>query len=208
MDQEQGSWLVKVRQALNKEMASRPKQSLAHREDHVERVRKRALEMASIMEEREGVALDLESLEIAALLHDVDQPVHEKANHAELSAVRAEAMLRELGYPEEKIPFIATLVREHSSEDDSPPASLEGKLLFDADKLDGLGALGVARVFVFCGQYGVTPAEAAGWYHKKIAKALPKMQTTLAKELGQESLVFVLDFLKRFEKEWSRFKLD
>jgi uncharacterized protein len=58
---------------------------------------------------------------------------------------KAEKILRDLGYPEDKRPRVMEAIAEHSSEDDSSPSSLDAKLLFDADKLDGLGAVGISK---------------------------------------------------------------
>ncbi len=198
-------WFAKLRAQVREEYQKNPEQSLAHREDHVERVFLRAMKMADTLESVWGVPLDREVLGAAALLHDIQQPVHEKHRHATLSAERAEKLLGSINFPREKIPMVRTLILEHSSEDGSLPTSPEAKILFDADKLDGLGALGIARVFVFCGHYGVTPAEAVYWYKKKIEKALPMLQTELGKEMGKKDFEFVREFLERFEEEWGRF---
>jgi len=200
MDEE--PWVEKVRTAMKAELSDKPGQSLAHRADHMERVCERALEMARVLQERENVSLDLEALSIAALLHDIHQPVDGKKEHAAKSAGRAGELLESLGYPPEGIPKVASLITEHSSEGTTHPSSLEGKILFDADKLDGLGAMGIARVFCFCGQLGLTPQEAALWYERKIAKALPMLQTGLAREMGQEDFEYVKGFLERFRKEF------
>jgi uncharacterized protein len=58
---------------------------------------------------------------------------------------KAEKILWDLGYPEDERPRVLVAISEHSSEDDSSPASLDAKLLFDADKLDGLGAVGISK---------------------------------------------------------------
>ena len=194
-------WIETVQQTMRRELANRPDQSLAHRADHLERVYECSLEMAELIEKQENIVLDREALALAALLHDIHQPYDRKREHARLSAERAGELLHSLGYPSERIPKIQLLMTEHSSEDDTLPSSWEGKILFDADKLDGLGAIGIARVFARCGQLGLTPSEALAWYEKKIAKALPMLQTQVAKEMGKEDFEYVMVFIKRFKGE-------
>jgi len=173
-------------------------QSIAHRWDHLERVRRRALKLA--LRCREG-EIDLEVLSMAALLHDVDQPYHDKKGHVAKSLEKAEKILRNLGYPEDKMQRVLEAIAEHSSEDDSSPSSLEAKILFDADKLDGLGAIGIARVFAFSGKLGLPPSEALEWYRGKIERAIPMMQTEAGRKAGAMDLVYVNSFFARYREE-------
>ena len=80
------------------------------------------------------------------------------------------------------------------------PKSLEAKILFDADKLDGLGASGIARVFALFGQRGLDPEKAIEWYEKKIEIALKNLQTKEAKKIARKRLAFVKKFLKMFKE--------
>ncbi|HOO55157.1 MAG TPA: HD domain-containing protein [Methanothrix sp.] len=173
-------------------------QSVAHRRDHLDRVRRRALKLARSIPEGE---IDLEVLSMAALLHDVDQPYHDKKGHVTRSLEKAEKILRDLGYPEDKRPWVLEAIAEHSSEDESSQSSLEAKLLFDADKLDGLGAIGIARVFAFSGQRGLPPAEALEWYRSKIERAIPMMQTEAGRQAGARDLAYVNSFFTRYREE-------
>ncbi|HII06132.1 MAG TPA: HD domain-containing protein [Methanotrichaceae archaeon] len=173
-------------------------QSVAHRWDHFERVRKRAHKLALEICDDE---IDLEILSIAALLHDVDQPYHDKKGHVAKSLEKADKILREVGYPEDKARRVLEAVKEHSSEDDSSPSSLEAKVLFDADKLDGLGAIGISRVFAFSGQRGLLPSEALEWYMAKIDRAIPMMQTEAGRMAGARDLAYVNSFFVRCREE-------
>jgi len=184
----------KVKQALEKNQC----QSVSHRWDHIYRVYRRAIKIAN---EIKGENVNMEILKISALLHDIDQPYNEKQNHVKRSLSKAEQILKEIGYPEEKIKKVLNVISEHSSEDDKEPTTIEAKILFDADKLDGIGAIGIARVFAFCGQNGLTPKEAIEWYRRKIEKALPKMQTKVGKEIVKRELKYVYSFFEKFKKE-------
>ena len=183
----------KVKQRLENSSS----QSLAHRWDHIHRVYKRAVKIAEIVDEK----VDMEILKIAALLHDIDQPYNEKENHVKKSLSKAKKILKEIGCPEEKIKKVLKIISEHSSEDEKVPTSIEAKILFDADKLDGIEAIGIARVFIFCGQNGLTIKEAIDWYKNKIEKAIPKMQTEIGKKIAKRKLEYVYSFFKKFKEE-------
>jgi uncharacterized protein len=145
--------------------------------------------------------IDFESLQLAALLHDIHQPFDEKENHVEKSIELAKHLLNEINHPPEKTTLILQIIAEHSSEDHHMPSTLEAKILYDADKLDGIGATGIARVFTFCGQNNLTPKEAITWYRKKINTSLPHVQTPMGKKLLKKNLEYVQSFLKKYEEE-------
>ena len=178
-------------------------QSVAHRWDHLERVCKRSENLA---QELGDAKVDLEILKIAALLHDVDQPYYDKENHVERSLRKAEQMLLKVDYPQEKMEKVLEVIGEHSSEDERLPSSLEAKILFDADKLDGLGAIGIARVFSFCGQKGKSPDEALCWYDVKIKKAAAMMQTAAGKKMAEIEMEFVRTFFEKYRGEAGKLK--
>ena len=181
-------------------MIKNPNQSLAHRFDHLSRVQKRSLLIAEILEREQGITIDRYTLSLAAILHDIDQPFDDKESHAERSAVKAGEILDSLDLPHHIIEKVQKIIREHSSEDGKPPETWEGKVLFDADKLDGLGEIGIMRVFKLCGQMGLTPEETIEWYERKIQKALPLMQTDIAKKMGKDDFDYVIRFIEQFKK--------
>jgi uncharacterized protein len=142
------SLVERVREAAYRSL-NRSKQSIAHRVDHIERVMRNAALIASSMED-----VDRELLELAVLLHDVDQPIGQKQEHVRLSILAAEKILQQAGCTQERASQVLRVIAEHSTEhvETVKPTSTEAKILFDADKLDGLGAVGLARVFAFYGQ--------------------------------------------------------
>ncbi len=73
--------------------------------------------------------------------------------------------------------------------------------MFDADKLDGLGASGIARVFALFGQRGLEPEKAIEWYEKKIEIAVKNLQTKEGKRMARKKLKYVKEFLKMFKNE-------
>ena len=185
---------VKVKKILQKS----PNQSVAHRWEHVESVCKEAINIA-----KEESQVDLEVLKVAALLHDIDHPYNKKKEHVQRSVKKAERILMNISYPKNKLKRVLEVISTHSSEDVNPPETIEGKILLDADKLDGVGATGIARVLTFCGQCGMTPDQAVQWYIQKIKKATPLLQTEKGKELISERLEYVTSFMEQYERERS-----
>jgi uncharacterized protein len=84
---------------------------------------------------------DAEILYLAVLLHDVDQPFDDKENRVMRSATAAERLLTEIEYSRARVTRVLELIREHSTEHISSirPSTIEARILFDADTLDGLG---------------------------------------------------------------------
>jgi len=97
---------------------------------------------------------DLEIVRAAALLHDVGREQAEAGglDHAAFAAQRAREILS--GQPDAKVEAVAHAIAAHRFRTGPEPATLEARVLFDADKLDAIGAVGVARVFAYGGAHG------------------------------------------------------
>ncbi|MBK5528248.1 HD domain-containing protein [Pseudomonas sp. TH06] len=100
---------------------------------------------------------DLEVLLAATLLHDCvaiekNSPLRSQASR--LAAEKASAVLAEMNWPEEKIATVAHAIEAHSFSANITPLTLEAKIVQDADRLDSLGMLGVARTFYVAGRMG------------------------------------------------------
>ncbi len=118
---------------------------------HVERVWR----TARLISEEEGG--DLRLLAAAVILHDCvavakDSPLREQASR--LSAERAKKLLEKLGWSSSDIDIVADAIRTHSYSAGLTPTSLEGRILQDADRLDAIGAIGIARCFYTAGRMG------------------------------------------------------
>ena len=98
---------------------------------------------------------DGETVRLAALLHDIARPEEDKSRgkvcHARRGAEIAPELLRQTGFPEEIIPAVSDAIRTHRFRDKNEPQTLEADIVFDADKLDSLGAAGIGRAFLFAG---------------------------------------------------------
>ncbi len=125
----------------------------AHDKDHVYRVLYAALDIA----EHEG-GVDYDMLVSACLLHDIGRKEQfecpEKC-HAMVGAEKAARFLRENGFGEEFSARVGACIASHRFRSDAPPETIEAKILFDADKIDVTGAIGIARTLFYAGQVSV-----------------------------------------------------
>lgn len=100
---------------------------------------------------------DLEILLAATLLHDcvsVEKNSPFRSSASRLAAAKATELLTEMGWDEERIAQVAHAVEAHSFSAGVTPLSVEAKILQDADRLDALGMVGVARLFYVSGRMG------------------------------------------------------
>lgn len=129
-----------------------PEKDPVHGFDHIERVYR----MADRLARAEGA--DLSIVHAAALLHDSqgsDPNSGERLSHHLASALFAETVLKEEGWNQTDIEAVQHCIRAHRFRGDNEgPQTIEAKVLFDADKLDVLGAIGVARTIGYAVQAG------------------------------------------------------
>ncbi len=116
----------------------------AHDFEHVMRVYKNAQKICKKEKANEKLVL------IATLLHDiVSYPKSDKRSKLSSihSAKKSKQILKKYDFSNEEIIIISNAIRDHSFSQNKVPATLEGKILQDADRLDAIGAIGIARVF-------------------------------------------------------------
>ena len=124
----------------------------AHGKDHVYRVLYQALDIAQY-ESR----VDLDILTAACLLHDIgrkEQFANPALCHARVGSEKAYAYLMETGWKEERAAHVRNCILPNRYRSDAPPVSIEAKILFDADKLDVTGTVGIARTIMYKAQVG------------------------------------------------------
>lgn len=122
----------------------------AHDCHHIYRVLYTALDIASY---EEGVNYDV--LICACLLHDIgrmEQFENPSLCHAVVGGDKAYQFLMEQGYDSTYAENIKSCIKSHRFRADAPPVSLEAKILFDADKIDVTGTIGIARTLIYQGQ--------------------------------------------------------
>lgn len=119
----------------------------AHDKEHVYRVLYAALDIAA---HERGANLDV--LIAACLLHDIglrEQFADPAVDHAEAGAVKAVQYLTANGSTPEFAAKVAGCIRAHRFRNAQPPSTIEEKILFDADKLDAAGVIGIARTICY-----------------------------------------------------------
>jgi len=120
----------------------------AHDFDHVMRVYTNAKKIVKKEKADEKLVLS------AALLHDiVSYPKSSKRSKFSSidSAKKSKIILKKYGFSEKEITIVSDAIKDHSFSQNKVPETLEGKILQDADRLDALGAIGIARVFATSG---------------------------------------------------------
>ncbi len=185
---------------------------------HIERVRSLALYLQS----KEGG--DPFSLEMAALLHDISDAKFNGGDES-LGAKKSKVFLQELGLEPRAIDDITYLVANCSYKGGhgAHPQSIELKILQDADRLDAIGAIGIARTFNYGGfknapmydpelkvnenqsleEYREEKGSTINHFYEKLLKLKDGMHTSTARELAENRHQFMLTFLEQFYREWN-----
>jgi len=178
--------------------------------------------------------VDLEVLKLAALLHDIARSKEDfdetgKIRHEMEGAKMAEEILTKFNFSKEKIKKIKECIISHRFRGNDEPKTIEAKILFDADKLDVIGATGIARTFISVGMYKqkihrdvdineyVKENLEGGRKNGRIInlrkhspnlefetkfKYIPeKLYTKIGKELGLERIEYMKKFFERLKKE-------
>lgn len=185
---------------------------------HIDRVRKNAL----LIHSKEGGDRDI--IELAALLHDISDHKFNGGDFdkgAEVSRV----LLEELTVSEEVIEQVVYIVKNVSYKGSGVAdvmESLEGKIVQDADRLDAIGAIGIARTFAYGGSVGsliydpeVPPtlhtdkesyakdrSHTINHFYEKLLLLKERMHTTAGKEIARNRTQFMKDYLEQFYAEW------
>ena len=174
-----------------------------HDFDHTLRV----YHMATRLAIEEGA--DLQIVQLAALLHDVDdRKLSPETYEGKLRAVN---FLKENGLENEKIQEIIDIISRISfSAQLPPPESIEGKCVRDADRLDAMGAIGIARTFAYGGSRGRRMHDPEGvdknssiqHFYDKLLRLKDTIHTPAGRRMAEERDRFMRQFLEQFYGEW------
>lgn len=207
-------------QAIIKEVERRLKKSFrgeptGHDWWHSSRVRDLALKIAR----KEGGGLFV--IELASLLHDIDDWKFSKAN----PTARARRLLEELGVAQETIRRVCHIIENVSFKGAGVRDRMktkEGKIVQDADRLDVIGAIGISRAFAYGGYkkreiynpsikpqfhktfkaYKAKKGTTINHFYEKILLLKDRLHTKTAKEIAQKRHKFVVAYLEQFFQEW------
>jgi len=191
--------------------------SPSHDWSHVERTYRLCMKIGK----REKA--DLQVLKAAALLHDIARMDEDASSgeicHAERSAAMAKKILDEVDFPRTKIRQVTHCIESHRFRGVRKPMTLEAKILSDADKLDAIGAIGVARAYAYGGEhgyrlYGKIPKNyrlqrfknprihnPVIEYHQKLRKIKDRLLTKTGREIARGRHRFLTMFFKRLFNE-------
>ena len=184
----------------------------AHDFDHVLRV----LALAERIAFAEGA--DIQVVRAAALLHDVGRAEQELSgrSHAELGAERARGILS--GHPPGKVKAVCNAIVAHRFREDKSPQTLEARVLYDADKLDSIGAVGIGRAYLYGGMskqrlwaevpMGYQDRGELSQEHTpvhefvfKLSKLKDSLHTDTARRIGEDRHAYMVGFFRRLERE-------
>ncbi|OGZ19843.1 MAG: hypothetical protein A2654_01055 [Candidatus Nealsonbacteria bacterium RIFCSPHIGHO2_01_FULL_43_31] len=188
----------------------------SHGFDHVERV----LRMAKLISKKEGG--DMETIEAAALLHDMGrtkEDKNERLDHAAEGAKMARVYLGKINFPKNKIGNVIHCIAVHRFSRGKKPETIEAEIIQDADRLDALGAIIITRVLSHGALHGLPvydprikplkkytgkKATAINHFYEKILKITPSsFYTKTAQKIARQRYDFVVKFLDQFKKEWN-----
>ena len=171
-----------------------------HGYDHIERVVRNARQILST-EKADSIAVLL-----AVALHDVDDVKLFPQNR---NQENARSFLSTLGLDEETRERVLTLIREVSfkGKDSCVPATIEGKIVQDADRLDAIGAIGIARAFTYGGAHNReiyregSKDDTISHFYEKLLLIKDRMNTRAGRRIARQRHRFLESFLSEFFKE-------
>ena len=165
-----------------------------HDANHSLRVYSLAMRIADTQPECDRTVVAL-----AALLHDADD--YKLFNTTDNANARA--FLQENGIKTDTVELICEAINgvSFSKNRTKAPSTIEGQIVQDADRLDALGAIGIARTFAFGGEHGRSIESTIDHFHQKLLLLKDGMNTPAAKAIAQERHAFLEEFLRRYERE-------
>lgn len=182
---------------------------------HIHRVRNNALHIA------QAYSVDLFIIEMAALLHDIaDHKLH--GGDEEIGPRKAAEWMDKLDVTQHCQQQILSIMKEVSFSKGLKPSSLEGEIVQDADRLDAIGAIGIARTFAFGGykkreiynpeippiqyksldEYKKNTNPTLNHFYEKLLLLKDMMNTEEAQKIAQNRHEFMESFLDQFYAEW------
>ncbi len=213
------SWLLTLTKELMKREGS---EDAAHDYDHIVRV----MALAETIQEQEGG--DLPTIWAAVAFHDIGQERERRhgGDHAVIGAEMANSLLTNTQFPQQAIPAVQHAILDHRMTGGKYPRSLEGRILYDADKIDCLGAIGIGRLYCITGRYNqkiysplpqdiVEPVDPlvvrslrrrpdyspSIEFQLLFGNLLERMTTETGKALAQERYDYMKSFFQRLQQE-------
>jgi uncharacterized protein len=212
-------WLLEIARQF---MADEGSEDAAHDYDHLMRV----MALAERIQATEGG--DLPIIWAAVAFHDIGQERERRhgGDHALIGAELAVQLLKDTPFPQHSISAVQQAIREHRMTGGVTPQTLEGRILYDADKIDCLGAIGIGRLYCITGRYNQkvyapVPGDILEPIDPHIIRLLrrrpdyspsiefqllfadlpERMTTSTGREMAHERFVYMQEFFSRLRKE-------
>jgi len=190
-------WIDILETELNKELAKAPSIVLSHDINHVRRVLKNAESISR------GMKVDWEILAASIYLHDIGRHYPEGVReHGPVSAPFAKNVLERIQFPKEKNDHVIKAITYH---DETFPSSkrdsIEAKILYDADKLDVFGAIGVARYLIFNSLRGKQLEETVDYALKNLPLRYEGLELDKTKKIAKKRYNYAIDYFKRLKQD-------
>lgn len=164
-------------------------------------------------------------IQLAALLHDIADPKFHNGDES-IGPQKAEAFMRRMPLHSDVIDHVVSIIRHMSFKNSFEPSSfdsLELRIVQDADRLDAIGAIGIARAFNYGGfknmplydpdikplslmtkeKYKNSKSPTINHFYEKLLLLKDKMNTSTGKRMAEERHQYMLQFLDQFYREWS-----
>jgi uncharacterized protein len=213
------NWLLGLAKAT---MEREGAEDAAHDYDHLVRT----MALADTIQAREGG--DLPTIWAAVALHDIGQERerYQGGDHAQIGAELAAELLANTQFPQQCIVAVQQAIRDHRMTSGVIPQSIEGRILYDADKIDSLGAIGIGRLYCITGRYNqkvyspvpediVEPVDPllvrslrrrpdyspSIEFQLLFGNMLEHMTTTTGRMLAEERYFYMQEFFSRLQKE-------
>ena len=161
-----------------------------------------------------GIEVNLEVIKLSSLVHDlIDEKVSE---NIELSKKELVEKLILFEYSETIIKEVLYIIENVSYSKGNTPSTIEGKIVQDADRLDALGAIGIARTFAYGGNKNrliynpgsTDDSDSVYHFYDKLFKLKDLMNTENAKIIAEKRTLFMKEYLNAFYKEWEGLDLE
>ncbi len=183
----------------------------------------RVWQLAERIGKEEGA--DLFIVEVSSLLHDIADWKFQKGADDSIGAMVAKEWLESLGVNNEEISQVCEIIKNVSYKGagvEDKLRTIEGKVVQDADRLDAIGAVGIARCFAYGGSKGraiydpsVNPTEhdsfeeyknnnspSINHFYEKLLQLKERMNTATGRKMAEERHKFMELYLERFYGEW------
>lgn len=165
-----------------------------HDTEHSFRVYQNALKIAS-----DEPGCDLTIVSLAAILHDVDDHKLFDSRNNE----NARKFLKSQNVPDDRTEEICRVINSvsFSKNRGKKPETLEGMIVQDADRLDAIGAIGIARTFAYGGEHGRSISESVQHFYDKLLLIKDELNTDTAKAIASKRHAFLEAYIAELKEE-------